>query len=235
MAGLMHRLAVLSMHTSPLAQPGTGDGGGMNVYVRELAAALARAGVQCDVYTRAFDESLRAIVPVEPGLRVHHVAAGPLAPVAKEDLPEGVHMEVPVPLATDELPPIVERFANVARRLERCGLDGAEVTSFGGHLIEQFFDPRVNTRTDAYGGSLENRTRFAREVLEAVRATVSDTFIVGFRMAVDQCLTGGLGPDDMIEIARSVASTGAVDLFSVSGGTGEQDARCAAAAVAILG
>ena len=88
MAGLMHRLAVLSMHTSPLAQPGTGDGGGMNVYVRELAAALARAGVQCDVYTRAFDESLRAIVPVEPGLRVHHVAAGPLAPVAKEDLPE---------------------------------------------------------------------------------------------------------------------------------------------------
>ena len=136
------------------------------------------------------------------------------------DLPEGVHLEVPVPLATNELPAIVERFANVARRLESCGLDGVEVTSFGGHLIEQFFDPLVNTRTDEYGGSLENRTRFAREVLEAVRATVSDTFIVGFRMTVDQCLTGGLGPDEMIEIARSLASTGAVDLFSVSGGTG---------------
>ena len=108
----------------------------------------------------------------------------------------------------------------MARRLERCGLDGVEVTSFGGHLIEQFFDPLVNTRTDAYGGSLENRTRFAREVLEAVRAAVSDRFIVGFRMAVDQCLTGGLGPDEMIEIAQSLASTGAVDLFSVSGGTG---------------
>ena len=139
---------------------------------------------------------------------------------APSDLPEGVHMEVPVPLATDELPGIVERFADVARRLERCGLDGVEVTSFGGHLIEQFFDPGVNTRTDAYGGSLENRTRFAREVLEAVRAAVSDRFIVGFRMAVDQCLTGGLGPDEMIEIAQSLASTGAVDLFSVSGGTG---------------
>ena len=139
---------------------------------------------------------------------------------APSDLPEGVHMEVPVPLATDELPAIVERFADVARRLERCGLDGVEVTSFGGHLIEQFFDPLVNTRTDAYGGSLENRTRFAREVLLAVRAAVSDRFIVGFRMAVDQCLTGGLGPDEMIEIARSLASTGAVDLFSVSGGTG---------------
>jgi 2,4-dienoyl-CoA reductase-like NADH-dependent reductase (Old Yellow Enzyme family) len=139
---------------------------------------------------------------------------------APSDLPEGVHMEVPVTLATDELPAIVQRFAEVARRLERCGLDGAEVTSFGGHLIEQFFDPLVNTRTDEYGGSLENRTRFAREVLLAVRATVSDRFIVGFRIAADQCMTGGLGPDDMIEIALSLAATGAVDLFSVSGGTG---------------
>src|SRR5437588_8972778 len=84
----VRRLAVLSMHTSPLAQPGSGDGGGMNVYVRELASALARAGVECDVYTRAFSPSLPAVAAVEPGLRVHHVAAGPLAPVAKEELPE---------------------------------------------------------------------------------------------------------------------------------------------------
>jgi len=79
-------LAVLSMHTSPLAQPGTGDGGGMNVYVRELAAALARAGVRCDVYTRAADPDSAPIVSVEPGLSVHHVPAGPLAPVPKEAL-----------------------------------------------------------------------------------------------------------------------------------------------------
>jgi D-inositol-3-phosphate glycosyltransferase len=83
----MQRLAVLSMHTSPLAQPGLGDGGGMNVYVRELSAALARAGVECDVYTRAWSPSLRSTVYVEPGFRVHHVPAGPLEPVAKEDLP----------------------------------------------------------------------------------------------------------------------------------------------------
>ena len=94
------------------------------------------------------------------------------------------------------------------------------MTSFGGHLIEQFFDPAINTRTDEYGGSFENRTRFGREVLQAVRAAVSDTFIVGFRMAVDQCLTGGLGPDELIEVARNLAATGAIDLFSVSGGTG---------------
>jgi D-inositol-3-phosphate glycosyltransferase len=75
------------LHTSPLAQPGTGDGGGMNVYVRELSTALARAGVACDVYTRAVDPQQAAVVNVEPGLRVHHVPAGPLAPVAKELLP----------------------------------------------------------------------------------------------------------------------------------------------------
>lgn len=83
----MRRLAVLSMHTSPLAQPGAGDGGGMNVYVRQLSAALARRGVACDVYTRAWSPDLPAVVAVEPGFRVHHVAAGPLAEVAKEDLP----------------------------------------------------------------------------------------------------------------------------------------------------
>jgi dimethylglycine catabolism A len=139
---------------------------------------------------------------------------------APSDLAEGAHMEVPVPLEADELPAIVDRFVESARRLERCGWDGVEVTSFGGHLIEQFFDPNVNTRTDQYGGSLENRTRFGREVLEAVRAGVSDRFVVGFRMALDQCIPGGLGPDDLIEIARVFAGTGAVDLFSVSGGTG---------------
>lgn len=76
------------MHTSPLAQPGSGDGGGMNVYVRELATALARSGVACDVYTRAEDREQPATVRIEPGLAVHHVPAGPMAPVAKETLPE---------------------------------------------------------------------------------------------------------------------------------------------------
>jgi D-inositol-3-phosphate glycosyltransferase len=84
----MPTLAVLSMHTSPLAQPGTGDGGGMNVYVRELCAALARSGVNCEVFTRADDPSCAATVRVEPNFRVHHILAGPLGAVAKERLPD---------------------------------------------------------------------------------------------------------------------------------------------------
>ncbi len=82
----MRRLAVLSLHTSPLAQPGTGDGGGMNVYVRSLASALARAGVECEVYTRAWRANLAPVVAVEPGFRVHHVAAGPTSHVPLDQL-----------------------------------------------------------------------------------------------------------------------------------------------------
>ncbi len=83
----MRRLAVLSLHTSPLAQPGTGDGGGMNVYVRELSSALARAGVTCDVFTRAWSDDLPAVQRIEPGFRLHHVTAGPPAAMPKEELP----------------------------------------------------------------------------------------------------------------------------------------------------
>jgi D-inositol-3-phosphate glycosyltransferase len=82
----VRRVAVFSMHTSPLAQPGAGDGGGMNVYVRALASALARAGVECDVYTRAETRLQRDHVEVEPGFRYLHVDAGPRAPVSKHDL-----------------------------------------------------------------------------------------------------------------------------------------------------
>src|SRR5262245_55112525 len=82
------RVAVFSMHTSPLAQPGSGDGGGMNVYVRALASALARAGVECDVYTRAEHRSQPSVVQLEPGFRVLHVDAGPRAHVPKHALHE---------------------------------------------------------------------------------------------------------------------------------------------------
>lgn len=81
----MRRLAVLSLHSSPLLQPGSGDAGGMNVYVRELVASLAQAGVQSTVYVRRWRDDLPPVVTVEPGFRVVHVPAGP-ASLAKEQL-----------------------------------------------------------------------------------------------------------------------------------------------------
>src|ERR1700730_9869177 len=86
-SGAVRRVAVFSMHTSPLAQPGAGDGGGMNVYVRALASALARAGVACDVFTRSEDPLQLPVVEVEPGFRVLHVTAGAPAPIPRYELP----------------------------------------------------------------------------------------------------------------------------------------------------
>jgi D-inositol-3-phosphate glycosyltransferase len=83
----VRRVAMLSVHSSPLAQPGSGDGGGMNVYVRSLAGALARAGVECDVLTRSEDGRLPSIVEIEPGFRVVHLRAGPAGPIDKRALP----------------------------------------------------------------------------------------------------------------------------------------------------
>ena len=91
----MSRVAALSLHTSPLVQPGGGDAGGMNVYVRELVSSLAQAGADVTVFVRRWAEGLPDRVEVEPGFRVVHVDAGPVG------------------LAKEMLPGVVDRFADV--------------------------------------------------------------------------------------------------------------------------
>ena len=130
----MRRLAVLSLHTSPLAQPGQGDSGGMNVYVRELVSALAQAGVQSDVFTRRWDAESPEVVEVEPGFRVVHVDAGP------HDL------------AKEQLPDIVDAFADgVGKHLEQLGdVDALHanywLSGVAGHRLKHDLDlPLVST------------------------------------------------------------------------------------------
>ena len=81
------RVAVISVHTSPLDQPGTGDAGGLNVYVVETAKRLARRGIEVDIFTRATRSDLPTAVPLAPGVTVRHVEAGPFGELRKEDLP----------------------------------------------------------------------------------------------------------------------------------------------------
>jgi D-inositol-3-phosphate glycosyltransferase len=81
------RVAVLSVHTSPLEQPGTGDAGGMNVYVVETSTRLAERGVEVEVFTRATSSDLPPVVQLAPGVTVRHVTAGPFEGLSKEDLP----------------------------------------------------------------------------------------------------------------------------------------------------
>lgn len=154
----MQRVAVLSMHTSPLAQAGVGDGGGMNVYVRELVSSLASQGVECTTYTRAWSEGLPREVRVEPNHRVVHVPAGPV------DLPK------------EGLIGVVDEYTdNVARHLVAEG--GTDVvhanywlSGLAGHRLKHELNiPLVTTfhtfaRVKSAGGDKESAEREAAEL-----------------------------------------------------------------------
>jgi D-inositol-3-phosphate glycosyltransferase len=86
-SGLPRRVATLSVHTSPLEQPGTGDAGGMNVYIVEVAKRVAQAGVEVEIFTRATASDLPPVVEMAPGVLVRHVTSGPFEGLAKEELP----------------------------------------------------------------------------------------------------------------------------------------------------
>jgi D-inositol-3-phosphate glycosyltransferase len=149
----MKRVAVISMHTSPLAQPGVGDGGGMNVYVRELVSALAHAGLDCTTYTRAWQEGLPEVVNVEPNHRVVHIPAGSF------DLPK------------NELLSVVDEFSeNVRAHIVASG--GVDVlhanywlSGLSAHKLKHELDlPLVTTfhtlaRVKAQGGDFESDIR----------------------------------------------------------------------------
>ncbi len=83
----LRRLAMISLHTSPLDQPGTGDAGGMNVYVTEVARRLAQRGIEVDIFTRATDSQLQPLGEFSPGVNVRHIVAGPFEGMAKDELP----------------------------------------------------------------------------------------------------------------------------------------------------
>ena len=83
----IHRLAAISLHTSPLAQPGTGDAGGMNVYVEATARRLAKLGVEVEIFTRATSSADQPAVELAPGVIVRHIVAGPFEGLEKNDLP----------------------------------------------------------------------------------------------------------------------------------------------------
>lgn len=85
--GLPRRIATISVHTSPLDQPGTGDAGGMNVYIVEVSRQLAEAGIEVEIFTRATSSDLPPSVEMAPGVTVRHVHAGPFEGLKKDELP----------------------------------------------------------------------------------------------------------------------------------------------------
>jgi 2,4-dienoyl-CoA reductase-like NADH-dependent reductase (Old Yellow Enzyme family)/thioredoxin reductase len=125
---------------------------------------------------------------------------------------------MPRPLSLDEIPAYVSHFAEAARRVREAGFDAIEIPFSHGYLIHQFLSPHTNRRDDEYGGSLENRLRFGREVIAAVRQAVGEDFPIVVRMNAKDYVEGGLDIEDAEVLAPLLERMG-VSALSITSGT----------------
>jgi len=139
----------------------------------------------------------------------------PLAPSA---IPCPLVREMPRALDADEILPLIERFADAAARAQAAGFDAVEVHGAHGYLVHQFLTPLANQRTDAWGGDLRGRARFALEAVRGIRARVGRGFPILFKLSAEDRLPGGLTIDDTLTVGRWLEEAG-VDALIVSAGT----------------
>jgi len=143
------------------------------------------------------------------------ISSSPKPPaVAPSAVPSLRFKSEPRALTTREIADLVAGYATAARHAVAGGLDGVEVSMAHGYLPAQFFSALANRRTDGYG--LGARTRFATEVLEAIRAAVGDRLVVGARLAGDELVPGGLTGDDCAQIAGELHRAGLIDFVSLA-------------------
>jgi mycofactocin system FadH/OYE family oxidoreductase 2 len=138
---------------------------------------------------------------------------------APSPVPAELYREVPHEMTLSEIAEIVQAFGDAARRVREGGLDGVEIQAAYGLLINAFLSPYSNHRTDAYGGSLDNRLRFCLEVTDAVRSAVGPDLIVGIRIPGEEGVPNGLELAEMEEVAKRLEATGQLDFINVIVGT----------------
>ncbi|MDJ0932996.1 NADH:flavin oxidoreductase [Breoghania sp.] len=131
---------------------------------------------------------------------------------------EPASRSTPKEMEDTDIARVVQDFAAAVRRCKEGGLDGCEFSAAHGHLIDQFWSPSSNKRSDKYGGSLENGMRFSIEALEAARESVCDDYIIGIRMSGDELIDDGLSHEDCLIIARTLMERGLVDFINLIGG-----------------
>lgn len=147
------------------------------------------------------------------GRRTSNYAGDWLPVIAPSSLKERTHRAFPKTAERWDITRIVDAYASAAARVQAAGLDGLEVEAYG-HLLDAFWSPATNLRTDEWGGSLDNRLRFPRKVIAAIRTVVGKDFIVGIRMAVDERRADGLSLPEGLRIAQTLVADG-LDFISV--------------------
>ncbi len=158
-------------------------------------------------------------------LQINHAGAVALKsieedaqPVAPSEGPNELYRLVPKIVTVSEIRGIVSRFAKAAQRVKMAGFDAVEIHGGHAYLVAQFLSPLTNRRADDYGGNVEGRTRFAREIVREVRKSVGVHFPIIFRMDVCEFLDGGIDVEESIRIAQTLEDAG-VDAFNLTMGT----------------
>lgn len=139
---------------------------------------------------------------------------GPSAIVNPRKKEDGL---IPRELTKHEIIDLVTAFQEAAGRVKQAGFDGVEIHSAHGYLLNQFFSPLSNTRTDEYGGTVQNRIRLHLEIIEAIRGTVGPDYPLFLRLGAADYLKGGTTVEDSIPAAQALAKAG-VDILDISGG-----------------
>ncbi|MCL2684619.1 MAG: NAD(P)/FAD-dependent oxidoreductase, partial [Synergistaceae bacterium] len=142
-------------------------------------------------------------------------------PLAPSDVPAAPGAPVPKPMTSEEITAAIRKFTEAAVRCKKAGYDGVELHGAHSYLIGQFFSLYYNKRTDAYGGSLENRMRFVDEIIEGIRAALGEGFPISVRICGDEMtpdVPGTLTLSDGLEIGTHLEGRG-IDVLNVSNGS----------------
>jgi 2,4-dienoyl-CoA reductase-like NADH-dependent reductase (Old Yellow Enzyme family) len=140
------------------------------------------------------------------------------APMGVSSLPDAYSWSVPHVMNEDDIREVIAAYVHCAQILQRAGFSGVELHGAHGYLITQFLSPWSNTRTDAYGGDLERRTRFVRDIVSGIRQACGDDFIVGLKMSGDEGVKGGIDEQEAGRIAERLAQAGGLDYLGFGQG-----------------
>ena len=149
------------------------------------------------------------------------VNSSPLAPSNVRLKIPGKKYGIPKPMTEEDILDLIERFVFTAKIARETGFTGIQLHSAHGYLLSEFLSPDINTRNDAWGGSIENRARVHLEIIKRCRAEVGSDFPISMKLNSADFQKGGFTADESIQVAKMVESAG-LDLIEISGGTYEQ-------------
>ena len=142
--------------------------------------------------------------------------------IAPSAIPEPAHRAFPKAMEDWDFARVLRAYADAAEKVQAAGLDGIELEC-ATHLVAQFLSPGTNRRDDDYGGALENRLRFLRQIIGAIRDRIGAKMILGVRMVCDEDWQKGLVADDGVAMARALKADGQIDFLSVIRGRAATD------------